>query len=87
MGNMLTIKQTVARAAAEGMPISEYTLRHWVKVGIIPSRIAGRSKYLIYYPNLVRYLQCVDGGDIPPATLTGAGEEMTAQSRHGAVAG
>ena len=49
MGNMLTIKQTVARAAAEGMPISEYTLRHWVKVGIIPSRMAGRSKYLIYY--------------------------------------
>lgn len=68
MADMLTIKETVARAKADGMPISEFTLRKWVTTGIIPSRIAGRSKYLIYYPNLVRYLQCVDGGDIPPIT-------------------
>ena len=68
MGNMLTIKQTVARAAAEGIPISEYTLRNWVRTGIIPSRTAVHSKYLIYYPNVIRYLQCVDGGDIPPIT-------------------
>lgn len=72
MGNMLTIKQTVARAAAEGIPISEYTLRNWVRTGIIPSRVAGHSKYLLYYPNVLRYLQCVDGGDIPPATIGGA---------------
>ena len=46
MADMLTIKETVARAKAEGMPISEYTLRSWVTTGIIPARIAGRSKYL-----------------------------------------
>lgn len=66
MSDMLTIKQTVERAKADGMPISEYTLRRWVKTGIVPARTAGRAKYLIYYPNLVRYLQCVDGGDIAP---------------------
>ena len=67
MADMLTIKQTVERANAAGMPISEYTLRRWVKTGIIPVRTAGRAKYLIYYPNLERYLKCVDGGDIIPA--------------------
>lgn len=69
MADMLTIKETVARARAEGIPVSEYTLRRWVNTGIIPVRTAGRSKYLIYYPNLVRYLQCVDGGDIAPITI------------------
>lgn len=68
MADMLTIKQTVERAKAEGIPISEFTLRRWVKTGIIPARTAGHSKYLIYYPNLERYLKCEDGGDIPPIT-------------------
>ena len=66
MENMLTIPGTVARAKADGFPISAYTLRRWVKTGTIPARIAGRSKYLFYYPNLTHYLKCEDGGDIPP---------------------
>ena len=65
MGNVVTIRQAVARAKAEGLPISEYTLRGWVKAGAIPVRSAGK-KVLLFYPNLVRYLQCADGGDNSP---------------------
>lgn len=63
---MLTIRQAVTRAKAEGLPVSEYTLRAWIKSGVVPVRYAG-SKMLLFYPNLVRYLQCEDGGDnVPP---------------------
>lgn len=65
MTDMLTIRQAVERAKQEGIPISEYTLRRWVKSGVVPVRVAG-AKQLLYFPNLVRYLQCVDGGDIEP---------------------
>lgn len=65
MADMLTIRQAVDRARQEGIPVSEYTLRRWVKSGEVPVRTAG-SKQLLYYPNLVRYLQCVDGCDNQP---------------------
>ena len=65
MADMLTIRQAVERARQEGIPVSEYTLRRWVKSGEVPVRTAG-SKHLLYYPNLVRYLQCVDGCDNQP---------------------
>lgn len=65
MADMLTIRQAVERAKQEGIPVSEYTLRRWVKSGAVPVRVAGQ-KQLLYFPNLVRYLQCVDGGDIKP---------------------
>ena len=65
MADMLTIRQAVDRARQEGIPVSEYTLRRWVKSGAVPVRVAG-SKQLLYYPNLVRYLQCVDGCDNQP---------------------
>lgn len=65
MGNVLTIREAVSRAKAEGIPVSEYTLRAWIKTGLIPVRLIG-SKRLLYYPNLIRYLQCEDGGDIKP---------------------
>ena len=68
MGNVVTIRGAVARAKAEGLPVSEYTLRGWIRAGVIPVRHAG-SKMLLYYPNLVRYLQCEDGGDIAPAPM------------------
>lgn len=67
MGNVLTIRQAVSRAREDGLPVSEYTLRAWIKTGVIPVRYAG-VKQLIYYPNLVRYLRCEDGGDNIPAT-------------------
>ena len=65
MADMLTIRQAVDRARHEGIPVSEYTLRRWVRSGAVPVRVAG-SKQLLYYPNLVRYLQCVDGCDNQP---------------------
>lgn len=62
MADVLTIREAAARAKAEGLPISEYSLRAWCRSGAIPVRRVG-SKQLLYYPNLVRYLQCEDGGD------------------------
>ena len=67
MADVLTIPQALARAKSEGLPVSEYSLRSWVKTGAIPSRNAGR-KALIFYPNLVRFLTCQGGGDVPPST-------------------
>ncbi len=63
MPNVVTIREAVQRAKADGMPVSEYTLRQWVKTGEIPTRRAG-TKTLLYYPNLVSYLQGCD--DVRP---------------------
>ena len=71
MPNVVTIREAVQRAKADGLPVSEYTLRHWVRTGAIPARKAGQ-KALLFYPNLVRYLQCEDGADNKPATVAGA---------------
>lgn len=68
MPNVVTIREAVQRAKSDGVPVSEYTLRLWVKNGAIPVRKVGQ-KVLIYYPNLVRYLQCKDGKDNQPATV------------------
>ena len=68
MPNVVTIRECVQRAKAEGLPVTEYTLRHWLRTGAIPARKVG-SKALIYYPNLVRFLQCADGADNMPATV------------------
>lgn len=68
MPNVVTVREAVKRAKQDGFPISEYTLRQWIKTGAIPVRKAG-AKLLIFYPNLVRYLQCEDGGDNKPATV------------------
>lgn len=59
MPEVLTIREAVQRAKSDGMPVSEYTLRRWIKTGEIPTRRAG-SKILLYYPNLVSYLQSGD---------------------------
>lgn len=72
MPNVLTIRETVQRARADGLPISEYTLRQWVRTGAIPTRKIGQ-KALLFYPNLVRYLQCEDGCDNAPATVVTTG--------------
>lgn len=72
MPDVLTIREAVERAKAEGMPVAEYTLRRWVRSGAIPSRKVGR-KALLFYPNLVRYLQCQDGADNEPATVAAGG--------------
>lgn len=62
MADVLTINETVKRARAEGLPVSEYSLRMWVRAGAVPVRKVG-TRMLLYYPNLVRFLQCEDGGD------------------------
>lgn len=70
MHNVVTIREAVQRAKAEGLPVSEYSLRAWVKTGAIPARRIGQ-KALLFYPHLVRYLQCEDGCDnIPSVTET-----------------
>ena len=68
MRDVLTIREAVQRSKDEGVPVSEYTLRRWVKIGAIPTRQAG-TKTLLYWPRLVEFLTCVDGCDNAPATL------------------
>lgn len=67
MANMVTVREAVQRAKSDGLPVTEYTLRHWIKTGAIPVRNVG-SKALLFYPNLVRFLRCEDGADNIPAT-------------------
>lgn len=68
MPNVLTIREAVQRSKADGMPVSEYTLRQWVKSGAIPVRKVGQ-KALLFYPNLIKYLQCEDSKPTPPAAV------------------
>lgn len=53
--NVMTIKEAVRRAKSEGLPVSEYSLRKWVKNGEISVRWIG-TKALVYYPSLAAYL-------------------------------
>ena len=62
MADMLTVRGTVQRSKAEGIPISEYALRTWIKQGLIPVRYAG-SKVLIFWPNVRNFITCANGGD------------------------
>lgn len=62
MPDVLTVRATIQRAKAEGLPISEYTLRLWIKQGKIPVRNAG-AKQLVYWPNLTEFLTCSGGRD------------------------
>ena len=59
MANVLTIRAAVARAKEDGLPVSEYTLRSWIKAGRVPVVYAG-TRALVYYPNIVKYLQTGD---------------------------
>lgn len=67
MPDVVTIREAVQRAKSEGLPIAEYSLRRWIRTGSIPCRNVG-NKVLLFYPNLVRFLQCVDGADNAPTT-------------------
>ena len=53
-----TIRQICQRLHDEGYFISEYTLRQWVKTGILPAMFVG-SKALISFANVINIL---DGG-------------------------
>lgn len=63
MADICTIREAVQRAKDDQIPISEYALRQMIKTGAIPVRMIGK-KALVYYPTLVRHLQCIDGGDV-----------------------
>ena len=65
MSNVVTVREAVQRAKADGLPVTEYTLRRWIKTGVIPVRSVG-SKALLFYPNLIRFLRCEDGADNVP---------------------
>ena len=67
MPNVVTIREAVQRAKADGLPVTEFSLRRWIKTGAIPVRKVGQ-KALLFYPHLVSYLQCEDGGDNMSAT-------------------
>lgn len=71
MAQICTVREATKRAKQDGFPVSEYTLRNWVRTGAIPVRKAG-TKILLFYPNLLRYLQCEDGSDNKPATVAAA---------------
>ena len=71
MPNVVTVREAVQRAKSEGLRVSEYTLRRGLKTGAIPARNIGK-KVLIYYPNLVKYIQCEDDCDNAPATVAAA---------------
>lgn len=68
MAEICTVREAVQRAKQDGFPVSEYTLRQWIRCGAIPVRRAG-TKILLFYPNLVRYLQCDDGSDNKPTVV------------------
>lgn len=70
MPKVLNIQETVARSKAEGLPVSEYTLRRLIRSNAIPFRQVGRT-YLIYWPNLVAYLT---GGHAPQEDSTPSGQ-------------
>lgn len=70
MPDVVTVKEAVQRARSEGMPVSEFSLRRWIKTGAVPVRKAG-NKLLLYYPRLVEFLTCADGGDIRPLQESG----------------
>ena len=68
MADVLTIREAVQRAKSDGLPVTEYAIRSWIKTGAIPVRNVG-NKALLFYPNLVRFVQCADGSDNPPAAI------------------
>lgn len=69
MPDVLTIREAVQRAKAESLPVTEYSLRYWIRSGAIPTRKVGQ-KSLIYYPQIVRFIQCIDGCDNQPPAAT-----------------
>jgi hypothetical protein len=51
------MKQTVHRARASGINISEYTLRRAIKEGNLPCKILGKT-YMIAWDNFLNWVNC-----------------------------
>ena len=41
MADVLTVREAVRRAGNEGLPVTEYSLRRWIKTGAVPVRSVG----------------------------------------------
>lgn len=68
-----TVPQHAKRAKAEGIPVSEFTIRRMIKQGIIPARYIGK-KAVFSYNALIHYLSCADGADnVQPAMVAAPG--------------
>ena len=57
MADVVTVREAVQRSKAEGLPVTEYALRGWVKSGAIPCRKVG-NKALLFFPNVAAFLKC-----------------------------
>ena len=57
--SVMNIKQTVERAAANGINISEYTLRRAIRQKQLPCKIVGRT-YLISWDVFLRWVTSAD---------------------------
>jgi len=55
--DLTTVRGAVARAREEGLAVTEYSLRAWIRTGQLPVAWAG-NQARIYYPNLLRFLRC-----------------------------
>ena len=55
--SVMNIKQTVERANASGINISEYTLRRAIRTRQLPCKIIGRT-YLIPWDAFLRWVNC-----------------------------
>ena len=68
-----TVPKLAKRARADGLPISEYTIRKLIKSGVLPARYIG-PKPIASYSALIRYFSCMDGCDNAPVnTMSGPG--------------
>lgn len=72
MSDVLTVREAVRRCRAEGLPVTEYALRGWIKSGAIPCRKIG-NKALLFFPNVVGFLKCEAGVDNPPVPVVTGG--------------
>lgn len=57
MTDICTIREAVAMAKSDGIPVSEYALRAWIHAGRFPVRKIG-SKALLSYGALVSFVSC-----------------------------
>ena len=55
--DIMNMKQTVARAKACGINISEYTLRRAIRMKELPCKVIGRT-YLIHWDSFLRWISC-----------------------------
>ena len=62
--DIMNMKEAAERAQENGIHMSVYTIRRAIKSGQRPCRIVGHT-YLISWNNLVKWLECDDGGDNP----------------------